>query len=54
MREREDDVKVRDGEQLGPPGLEPPVAGGRLTGRTVAIPTGNGELSITCLMGSLS
>jgi len=39
MREREDDVKVRDREQLGPARREPAVAGNRLTRRAVAIAT---------------
>jgi len=39
VREREDDVKVRDREQLGPARREPAVAGNRLTRRAVAIAT---------------
>jgi hypothetical protein len=39
MRQREDDVPIRDVEQFALPGLEPTLPGLRLALRTVAVPT---------------
>jgi len=52
VREREDDMHVRHVQQLAFARGQPAVSRLRLTLRTVAIATRNGELSITCLMES--
>jgi len=48
----EDHMEVRNGQELRAARLDPPGTGLRLTRRAVAIPTRNGELTITCLMES--
>ena len=50
----EDHVYVAGGEEFLPARLQPAVAGLGLTLGTVPISAGNGEISITCLMGSYS
>jgi hypothetical protein len=50
---REDHVKVRSGQQFLFPSGDPALARLGLTLGAVPITTRNGELSITCLMGSL-
>ncbi len=52
LRDREDDVEVGHGQQALLAGLEPLVFLEALALGTVPIPAGNGELSITSLMGS--
>jgi len=52
MRKGEDYVHVVGGQEFLPTRLEPAVAGLGLTLGTVPISARNGELSITCLMGS--
>jgi hypothetical protein len=47
-------MKILDGQQLGLAVFEPLRAGEGLAFWTVPISAGNGELSITCLMGSFS
>jgi hypothetical protein len=53
VRNRENYMKVRNFKQVFSAFSQPLLAGVGLTLRAVPIPTGNGELSITCLMGSL-
>jgi len=48
-----DDMEIRGCEEFPFTLFEPAVAGLRLALRAVAVTAGNGELSITCLMGSL-
>ena len=52
MRKGKDHVHVAGGQKFLPAGLQPTVAGLGLTLGTVPISAGNGELSITCIMGS--
>jgi hypothetical protein len=52
VRQREDDMEVRNRQQIGLAGGEPPLLGHRLTLGAMAIPTRNGELPISCLMVS--
>jgi hypothetical protein len=52
-RQGEDDMDVGRGEQFAPSSLDPAFASARLTLWAMAIATANGELSISCLMGSL-
>ena len=52
MGQRQDDVEVLDGEQLGAPGVEPARRRQALALGPAPVATGNGELSIPCLMGS--
>ena len=54
VRQREDDVEIRDRQQVGFPRRQPAFLCQRLTLRAVAIATGNGELTISCLMESVS
>ena len=54
MGQSEYDVEVAHRQHFGLPLGDPPVAGGCLALRTMAIAAGNGELTITCLMGSNS
>ena len=54
MRKSEDHVHVAGGQEFLPARLQPAVAGLGLTLGTVPISAANGELSITCLMGSFS
>jgi len=53
MGKGEDHVEVADGQDLGLPLGYPLVAGRGLALRTMAVAAGNGELTITCLMGSI-
>ena len=48
----EDDVHVAGGQQLAFPRLEPAPAGVALTLGAVPVSARNGELTITCIMGS--
>jgi hypothetical protein len=52
VRQREYDVKVSNRKQFALPRGNPPPASLRLALWTMTIPAGNGELSITCVMGS--
>ena len=52
MRKGKDHVHVTGGQEFLPARLQPAVAGLGLTLGTVPISASNGELSITCLMGS--
>ena len=52
MRESEDQVGVRGGQDFPAARLNPTVAGVGLALGTVSIAAANGELSISCLMGS--
>jgi hypothetical protein len=52
MRKGEDHVHVPGGQEFLLARLQPAVAGLGLTLGAVPISAGNGELSITCLMGS--
>jgi hypothetical protein len=54
MRQGEDDVDVGRGQQVLFPRFEPSVAGVGLAFWTMPASAGNGELPITCLMGSNS
>ena len=54
MRQCEDNMDVRHGQKVPATRVEPAVAGVGLALRTMPVSTRNGELSITCLMGSLS
>ena len=54
MREGEDEVGVRGGQDFPAARLDPTVAGVGLALGAVPIVAGNGEISITCLMGSSS
>ena len=54
MRDGEDDVTIRDRQQFTLPGSHPTVARPTLTLGAMAIATTNGELTISCLMGSFS
>ena len=49
----EDDVVIVDGQQFSLALFDPLLAGQVLALRAVAVTAGNGDLSITCLMGSL-
>jgi len=51
-RQSEDDVDVASGQQLSCPRLEPAQAGVALTLGAVPVTARNGELTISCLMGS--
>ena len=51
LRYGEDHVKILSVEKLGSTVLQPLRPSQRLTLWAVAIPAGNGELTITCLMG---
>jgi len=53
MRDAEDEVIVADRQQFLLADAQPLLPGMGLALWAVAIATGNGELSITCLMGSL-
>jgi hypothetical protein len=53
VRQGEHHMKVRQTEQLLFPAGEPSLARLRLTLRAVSIPAGNGDVSITCFMGSI-
>jgi hypothetical protein len=48
----EDDMEIARGEKLLLTRSDPAIPSGGLTLRAVAIATANGELSISCLMGS--
>jgi hypothetical protein len=52
VREGEDHLYVAGGQEFLSARLQPAVAGLGLTLGAVPISAGNGELSITCLMGS--
>jgi hypothetical protein len=52
MRKGEDHVHIAGGQEFLLARLQPAVAGLGLTLGTVPISTRNGDLSITCLMGS--
>ena len=54
FRHGKDDMKVLGLEKFRLPVFNPLGAGQRLTFRTVTIRTRNGEISITCFMGSIS
>ena len=54
VRERENDMGIARGQQFGAARVKPAVARGTLTPRAMPVPAGNGELTITCLMGSNS
>ena len=54
MRQGEYDVEVGDAEEFFLSCGEPALASLCLTLRAVPVPAGNGEISITCLMGSIS
>jgi hypothetical protein len=54
VRHAEDQVIVTRRQQFPLPGCQPPVARVGLALRTVAVPAGNGALTITCIMGSNS
>jgi hypothetical protein len=51
-RKGEDDMDVGGGQKFAAARLQPTVASAGLTLGAVSIPARNGELSITCLMGS--
>ena len=51
--ERENDVRVRRGQQLGTPRVEPAVARVALALRAMPVAARNGDLTITCLMESI-
>jgi len=53
VRERKDHMDVARRQQFRATRLEPAVAGIALTLRATPITARNGELSITCLMGSI-
>ena len=52
-RQRKDHVDAARGQQFFTPRLEPAVASVSLALRAMPVPAGNGEISITCLMGSI-
>jgi len=52
VRHAEDQVKVANRQQFPSPGAQPLLPGIGLALGTVPVAAGNGELSITCLMGS--
>jgi hypothetical protein len=52
VRECDDDVEVRNRQEVSLPRAEPSFLRGRLAFGTVAIATANGELTISCLMES--
>ena len=54
MRKGEDYMHVAGGQEFLPARLQPTVASLGLTLGAVPITAANGELSITCLMGSFS
>jgi hypothetical protein len=54
MRQCEDNMNVACRQQLALARLEPAKARVGLTLRAVSVSAGNGELTITCLMGSNS
>jgi hypothetical protein len=54
MRQSEYDVEVWNAEQFLLSRSEPALASLCLALRTVPVPAGNGELTITCLMESIS
>ena len=54
MRQCKDDMDVGHGQKVAAARIEPAVTGVGLALRTMPISTRNGELSITCLMGSNS
>ena len=54
FRHGKDDVKILGFQNLGLPVFDPLGAGQGLAFWTVAVRAGNGELSITCFMGSTS
>ena len=54
MRQGEDNMDVRYGQKIPAAGIEPAVTGVGLALWTMPVSARNGELSITCLMGSLS
>src|SRR5438552_2410468 len=54
VRKSEDHVHIGSGQQFPTARLQPTVAGVGLTLGTVPIPARNGEISISCLMGSSS
>src|SRR5271157_289080 len=51
-RKGEDDMDIGGGQEFSTPRLQPTVASEGLTLGTVSVSAGNGEISITCLMGS--
>jgi hypothetical protein len=53
MWQRKDDVEVRNGQQFGRARRQPFCAGVPLALGAVPIAACNGELSITCIMGSV-
>src|ERR1017187_5953418 len=53
VRQSEDDVEMRHRQQFSRPRGQPFCAHVALALRAVPIPAGNGELSITCIMGSV-
>src|SRR5579863_8339985 len=54
MRQCEDNMDVRHGQKVPAARIEPAVTGVGLALRTMPVSTSNGELTITCLMGSNS
>jgi hypothetical protein len=53
VRDGKDDMEVVGGEKFSLSRRHPPFAGLRLALRTVPVAARNGEISITCLMGSI-
>jgi len=53
FRQRKDHVKILGVEKFGATIFKPFRAGESLTFRAVAVRTSNGDLSITCVMGSI-
>jgi hypothetical protein len=51
-RQREDNVDIAGGEQFALPRLEPAQAGVALAPWAMPVAARNGELTITCIMGS--
>jgi hypothetical protein len=54
MRQREDDMSIGCSEQFRASRSQPAVARLALTLWAMPVAAGNGEISITCLMGSIS
>jgi hypothetical protein len=53
VRECENDMGVARGQQFGAPRVKPAVARAALAPGAMPVPARNGDLSITCLMGSI-
>ena len=53
VRQCENDMGVACGQQFGAPRVQPAVSRIALAPGAMALPARNGEISITCLMGSL-